>query len=113
MPTNHNKNALRLVRRTLNQDANAYGWLSVQGYGETAAEQRAETRKALRNYLTEPPATLKANAELLRDELAAYAAKNLTDASIRLKLAQLAINEIDREELVRTIATGELYQSLA
>lgn len=113
MPTNHKKNTLRLVSRTLNQDATAYSWLSVQGYGETAAEQRAETRKALRNYLTDPPATLKANAELLRDELAAYAAKNLTDASTRLKLAQLAINEIDREELVRTIATGELYQSLA
>jgi hypothetical protein len=112
MPTNHNKNALRLVRRTLNQNDTAYGWLSVQGYGETAAEQRAETRKALRNYLTEPPATLKPNAELLRDELAAYAAKNLTDTSTRLKLAQLTINEIDREELVRTIANGDLYQKV-
>lgn len=110
MQPDHSERLIRIVYQSLDQAPSAYSWLSIHGYSETAAQEQAETRKALRRYLSEPPATLKANAELLRDELAAYAAQYLTNASTRLELAKLAINEIDRRELVNVITIGELHQ---
>ena len=112
MQPDHSERTLQLISKALDQNTGAYSWLSVQGYSETAAQEQAETRKALRRYLSEPPATLKANAELLRDELAEYAAQYLTNANTRLELAKLAIDQVDRKELVEAIATGELYHNV-
>ena len=109
MQSEHSEELLRITADALEQEPSAYNWIYLDGLGETAAEQEAETKRALYEYLTEPPAKLKANAEQLRDELANYAAKNLITPQTRLQLAAIAIKHIHHKELVNVIANGELY----
>ena len=84
MQSEHSEELLRITADALEQEPSAYNWIYLDGLGETAAEQEAETKRALYEYLAEPPATLKANAEQLRNELANYAAKNLITPQTRL-----------------------------
>ena len=109
MQSEHSEELLRITADALEQEPSAYYRIYLDGFGETAAEQEAETKRALYEYLAEPPATLKANAEQLRNELANYATKNLITPQTRLQLAAIAIKHIHHKELVNVIANGELY----
>jgi hypothetical protein len=110
MKSEHSEELLRITADALEQEPRAYNWISIQTHAGNWAEKEIKTLRTLYDYLTEPPAKLKANAEQLRDELANYAAKNLITPQTRLQLAQLAVRHINLYELALLIALGELYQ---
>jgi hypothetical protein len=109
MKSEHSEELLRITADALEQEPRAYNWISIQTHAGNWAEKEIKTLRTLYDYLTEPPAKLKANAEQLRDELANYAAKNLITPQTRLQLAAIAIKHIHHKELVNVIANGELY----